>query len=100
MYKEDLALNNLKWLICHKTQANQTKLKPNQTQTKPDICMLTVSVAFVVLEIIIINSAYRVQILNKAVCIRTYTLWKGMNTTILPPVMNELQDRLGYLTLV
>ena len=23
MYKEDLALNNLKWLICHKTQ--QTK---------------------------------------------------------------------------
>ena len=20
MYKEDLALNNLKWLICHKTQ--------------------------------------------------------------------------------
>ena len=23
MYKEDLALNNLKWLICHKTQPNQ-----------------------------------------------------------------------------
>ena len=23
MYKEDLALNNLKWLICHKTQQNQ-----------------------------------------------------------------------------
>ena len=22
-YKEDLALNNLKWLICHKTQLNQ-----------------------------------------------------------------------------
>ena len=23
MYKEDLALNNLQWLICHKTKANQ-----------------------------------------------------------------------------
>ena len=23
MYKEDLALNNLQWLICHKTQTNQ-----------------------------------------------------------------------------
>ena len=26
MYKEDLALNNLQQLICHKTQWNQTKL--------------------------------------------------------------------------
>ena len=25
MYKENLALNNLQWLICHKTQPNQTK---------------------------------------------------------------------------
>ena len=24
MYKEDLALNNLQWVICHKTQPNQT----------------------------------------------------------------------------
>ena len=24
MYKEDLALNNLQWLICHKTQPNLT----------------------------------------------------------------------------
>ena len=24
MYKEDLALNNLQWLICHKTKPNQT----------------------------------------------------------------------------
>ena len=23
MYKEDLALNNLQWLICHKSQSNQ-----------------------------------------------------------------------------
>ena len=23
MYKEDLALNNLQWLICHKSQPNQ-----------------------------------------------------------------------------
>ena len=26
MYKEDLTLNNLQWLICHKTKQNQTKL--------------------------------------------------------------------------
>ena len=25
MYKEDMALNNLQWLICHKTKPNQTK---------------------------------------------------------------------------
>ena len=25
MYKEDLALNNLQWLIYHKTKPNQTK---------------------------------------------------------------------------
>ena len=25
-YKEDLALNNLQWLICHKTQLNQTEI--------------------------------------------------------------------------
>ena len=23
LYKKDLALNNLQWLICHKTQVNQ-----------------------------------------------------------------------------
>ena len=27
MYKEDLILNNLQWLICHKTKPNQTKPK-------------------------------------------------------------------------
>ena len=26
MYTEDLALNNLQWLICHKTQPNQIYL--------------------------------------------------------------------------
>ena len=25
MYRQDLALNNLQWLICHKNQPNQTK---------------------------------------------------------------------------
>ena len=29
MYKQDLALNKLQWLICHKTKLNETK--PNQT---------------------------------------------------------------------
>ena len=28
MYKEDLALNNLQWLICHKIKPNQTKPNP------------------------------------------------------------------------
>ena len=26
MYKEDLALNNLRWLICHKTKLNQSMI--------------------------------------------------------------------------
>ena len=26
MYKEDLALNNLQWLICHESQLNQSPL--------------------------------------------------------------------------
>ena len=28
MYKEDLALNNLQWLICHKTQPNPPLVNP------------------------------------------------------------------------
>ena len=31
MYKEDLALNNRQWLICHKTQPNQTTQTTNCT---------------------------------------------------------------------
>ena len=27
MYKEDLALNNLQWLICHKTNPNKNRRK-------------------------------------------------------------------------
>ena len=27
MYKEDLVLNNLQWLIFHKTKANQSNLR-------------------------------------------------------------------------
>ena len=43
MYKKDLALNNLQWLICHKTQPIQ--IKPNQTieskkQKKPKLLSL------------------------------------------------------------
>ena len=30
MYKKDLALNNLQWLMCHKTKPNQAK--PNASQ--------------------------------------------------------------------
>ena len=46
MYKESLALNNLQWLICHKTQPNEKRLK--------------------------IESATQVQILNEAVCVLRY----------------------------
>ena len=31
MYKEDLALNNLQWLICHETYPNQTDLTHTHT---------------------------------------------------------------------
>ena len=31
MYKEHMALNNLQWLICHKTQPNQAK--PNHIES-------------------------------------------------------------------
>ena len=31
MYEEDLALNNLQWLICHKTQPKQTKFNNVKT---------------------------------------------------------------------
>ena len=32
MYKEDLALNNLQWLICHKTKPNHTKVDVHRLQ--------------------------------------------------------------------
>ena len=32
MYEQDLTLNNLQWLICQKTQPNQTK--PNESLMK------------------------------------------------------------------
>ena len=31
MYKKDLALNDLQWLIWHKTKPNQTKPSKNST---------------------------------------------------------------------
>ena len=30
MYKENMALNNLQWMICHKTKPNH--IKPNETK--------------------------------------------------------------------
>ena len=33
MYKEDLALNNLQCLMCHKSQPNPTQIYFNQTDT-------------------------------------------------------------------
>ena len=34
MYKEDLVLDNQKWLICHKTKPNQTKPRQKWTMNK------------------------------------------------------------------
>ena len=64
MYKLDLTLNNLKWLICHKTQTNQARGSGHIDQ---------------------------VQILDEAVGIShtANTLEKGMNATILLPAMGK-----------
>ena len=37
MYKDDLALNNLQWLICYKTQPNPTKPVRVQPMDKIDL---------------------------------------------------------------
>ena len=37
LYKQDLPLNSLKWLICHKTEPNQTKPLPNIVYFLPGI---------------------------------------------------------------
>ena len=34
MYKQDLALNNLKWLICHKTRPNNQQQKKSNSEVK------------------------------------------------------------------
>ena len=36
MHKQDLALDNLQWLICHKTQ--MTNLSDNAVETTKNIC--------------------------------------------------------------
>ena len=33
MYKEDLVLNNLQWLICHKTQSNHNAISNSGFKT-------------------------------------------------------------------
>ena len=43
MYKEDLALNNPQWLICHKTKQNQSK--PVGWQLQPHIELFSVKTA-------------------------------------------------------
>ena len=64
MNKEDLALNNLKWLICHNTQRNLTK--PNKT--KPIFeCM--------------VNRAH--------VYTKQNTLQKSISLIFLPPAMGN-----------
>ena len=40
MYKPDLALNNLQWLICHKAQSNETKSDKTQLNFQFGIFLL------------------------------------------------------------
>ena len=40
MYKEDLALNNLQWLTCHKTKANLKKISKITTKLQQAILNL------------------------------------------------------------
>ena len=80
MNKSDLALNNLQWLICHKTQTNQI------------FCQFLSWFKFVnQLSLLKMKSASRVQILEEAFCILlcTNTLKKGLNPSVLPPVMGK-----------
>ena len=66
MYKDDLALNNLYWLICYKTQQNHAR----------GVMVKAMDFGIVVCEFKI-QSRYYVHF-------RTNTLGKGMNSRILP----------------
>ena len=63
MYKEDLALNDLPWLICHKTHANQI------IDTDGDFCILSLSskfffhwLPFIVYKVCDIKKYFRMKI--------------------------------------
>ena len=106
VYKEDLTLNNLQWLICHKTQPNQTLSQsgPGSNGNEgvlriPQSSMTGASPSdglrrcpwcsrYRRREM---NTATRVQILDETDCIShsTNTLGEGMNPIILPPAMGK-----------
>ena len=44
MYTQDLVLNNLQWLICHKTQPNPTQPNVIQTKLYKEYCQHTLSI--------------------------------------------------------
>ena len=69
MYKQDLALNNQQWFICHKTQK-----KTNH-----------------IYLIYMYKQDSALNILDETHCIShsTNTLGKGMNPIILPPAMGK-----------
>ena len=68
MYKEDVALNNLKWFICHKTKPNQT-----QTQTHIYMCMYATDRVLYTGQI----ELYYVLMLNWIVWNRTVYMYKN-----------------------
>ena len=67
MYKEDLALNNLQWLICHITQPNQinhidfdTSKDVLTANIKSDVCNLNKTI-----KMLLMNKAISSPIYNR-----------------------------------
>ena len=73
MYKEDLTLNNLQWLICHKT-------KPNSNQS------VWLLITFLVILTMIPQSPPYVVIKD---CCSDPSRWHRYYTLILAKVMNK-----------
>ena len=68
--QDDLALNNLQGLICHKTQPNIFRGCPRGVMVKAMDCGIVVSD-------FVLQSSYYVHF-------RANNLWKGMNPLVLP----------------
>ena len=91
MCMENLALNNLQWLICHKTKSNHIYLVYIRyigrmvrlfTNGCPRGVMVKAMNCGIVVREFVLQSRYYVHF-------RANTLGKGMNPLILPPAMGK-----------
>ena len=87
MFKDDLALNNLKWLICHKTQPNQTK--PNHIYEVPSISFQTFFVQAFKIDV----DFWRFSMLL------LYFLWDDWQIFMISGSNQQLQQQLEYTLL-